>query len=71
MKTPLQKVAIITGASQGIGSALVGAYRKLGYAIVANSRSITPADDQHVLTVQGDQPGGARGRPRGSATHPG
>ena len=54
MKTPLQKVAIITGASQGIGSALVDAYRKLGYAVVANSRSITPADDQHVLTVQGD-----------------
>src|ERR1700754_85619 len=54
MKTPLQKVAIITGASQGIGSALVDAYRKRGYAIVANSRSITPADDQHVLTVQGD-----------------
>lgn len=54
MKTPLQKVAIITGASQGIGSALADAYLKLGYAIVANSRSITPADDQHVLTVQGD-----------------
>jgi NAD(P)-dependent dehydrogenase (short-subunit alcohol dehydrogenase family) len=54
MKTPLQKVAIITGASQGIGSALVDAYRKLGYAIVANSRSITATDDQHVLTVQGD-----------------
>ena len=30
MKTPLQKVAIITGASQGIGSGLVDAYRKLG-----------------------------------------
>ncbi|MGO4423806.1 3-oxoacyl-ACP reductase, partial [Streptomyces sp. MCAF7] len=27
-----QKVAVITGASQGIGAALAEAYRKLGYA---------------------------------------
>lgn len=27
-----QRVAIITGASQGIGEGLVSAYRKLGYA---------------------------------------
>lgn len=31
-----QKVAIITGASQGIGAGLVAAYRELGYAVVAN-----------------------------------
>jgi NAD(P)-dependent dehydrogenase (short-subunit alcohol dehydrogenase family) len=49
-----QKVAVITGASQGIGAALVTAYRKLGYAVVANSRSITPADDPMVRTVAGD-----------------
>ena len=49
-----QKVAVITGASQGIGAALVPAYRKLGYAVVANSRSITPSDDPLVLTVAGD-----------------
>ncbi|TCM46918.1 SDR family NAD(P)-dependent oxidoreductase [Kribbella sp. VKM Ac-2568] len=49
-----QKVAVITGASQGIGEALVTAYRKLGYAVVANSRSITPSDDPLVLTVPGD-----------------
>jgi NAD(P)-dependent dehydrogenase (short-subunit alcohol dehydrogenase family) len=47
-------VAVITGASQGIGAALVTAYRKLGYAVVANSRSITPSDDPLVLTVAGD-----------------
>ena len=35
-----QKVAIITGASQGIGAGLVTAYRRLGYAVVANSRNI-------------------------------
>ena len=49
-----QKVAVITGASQGIGAALVTAYRKLGYAVVANSRSITPSDDPLVRTVAGD-----------------
>lgn len=49
-----QKVAVITGASQGIGAALVTAYRKLGYAVVANSRTIQPADDPLVLTVAGD-----------------
>lgn len=49
-----QKVAVITGASQGIGAALVTAYRKLGYAVVANSRTIQPSDDPLVLTVAGD-----------------
>jgi NAD(P)-dependent dehydrogenase (short-subunit alcohol dehydrogenase family) len=49
-----QKVAIVTGASQGIGAALVAAYRKLGYAVVANSRSITASDDRDLLTVRGD-----------------
>ncbi|MFD7283284.1 SDR family NAD(P)-dependent oxidoreductase [Streptomyces sp. NPDC059862] len=49
-----QKVAIITGASQGIGAALVEGYRKLGYAVVATSRTIAPVDDADVLTVQGD-----------------
>jgi NAD(P)-dependent dehydrogenase (short-subunit alcohol dehydrogenase family) len=48
------KVAVITGASQGIGAALVPAYRKLGYAVVANSRSIAPSDDPMVRTVAGD-----------------
>ncbi|MBF9066903.1 SDR family NAD(P)-dependent oxidoreductase [Streptacidiphilus fuscans] len=49
-----QKVAIITGASQGIGAGLVDAYRKLGHAVVATPRTIAPADDAGVLTVQGD-----------------
>jgi NAD(P)-dependent dehydrogenase (short-subunit alcohol dehydrogenase family) len=49
-----QKVAVITGASQGIGAGLVTAYRKLGYAVVANSRSMTPSDDPLLLTVAGD-----------------
>ncbi|MFD7406022.1 SDR family NAD(P)-dependent oxidoreductase [Streptomyces sp. NPDC059866] len=49
-----QKVAVITGASQGIGAGLVTAYRKLGYAVVATSRSIGESYDADVLTVQGD-----------------
>jgi len=49
-----QKVAVITGASQGIGAALVEAYRKLGFAVVANSRSIAPAGESDYLTVTGD-----------------
>jgi NAD(P)-dependent dehydrogenase (short-subunit alcohol dehydrogenase family) len=49
-----QRVAIITGASQGIGAGLVTAYRKLGYAVVANSRNIEESDDPMVLTVPGD-----------------
>lgn len=54
-----QKVAIITGASQGIGAGLVTAYRRLGYAVVANSRNIVDGDDPMVLAVPGDigQPG--------------
>ncbi|WP_033281768.1 SDR family NAD(P)-dependent oxidoreductase [Streptomyces sp. NRRL F-525] len=54
MSTQTQKVAIVTGASQGIGAGVVDAYRKLGYAVVATSRTIAPADDRDVLTVQGD-----------------
>jgi NAD(P)-dependent dehydrogenase (short-subunit alcohol dehydrogenase family) len=34
-----QKVAVITGASQGLGAGIVAAYRKLGYSVVATSRS--------------------------------
>lgn len=54
-----QKVAIITGASQGIGAGLVTAYRRLGYAVVANSRNIADGEDPMVLAVPGDigQPG--------------
>ena len=57
------KVAIVTGASQGIGAALVPAYRKLGYSVVAVSRSVEPSDDPEVLAIRADlsKPGeGAR-----------
>ncbi|MGY0062324.1 SDR family NAD(P)-dependent oxidoreductase [Streptomyces sp. LZ34] len=54
MSTEGQKVAVITGASQGIGAALVTAYRDLDYAVVATSRGIAESPDPGVLTVQGD-----------------
>jgi NAD(P)-dependent dehydrogenase (short-subunit alcohol dehydrogenase family) len=59
----MNRVAIITGASQGIGAGLVTAYRKLGYSVVGTSRSIGDSHDPEVLTVRGDaaEPGvGAR-----------
>ena len=49
-----QKVAIVTGGSQGIGAALTRAYRDLGYAVIATSRSIGPSEDPGTVTVQGD-----------------
>ena len=49
-----QKVAVITGASQGIGAALVRAYRDRNYRVVATARSIRPSDDDQVLAVPGD-----------------
>jgi NAD(P)-dependent dehydrogenase (short-subunit alcohol dehydrogenase family) len=51
---PEQKVAIITGASRGIGAALVAGYRKRGWAVVANSRSIDASDDPGIVAVAGD-----------------
>ncbi|MEU7306357.1 SDR family oxidoreductase [Streptomyces sp. NPDC007189] len=49
-----QKVAVVTGASQGLGAAVVGAYRKAGYAVVATSRGIAPSGEAGLLTVKGD-----------------
>lgn len=54
MSTQVQKVAVVTGASQGIGAGLVTAYRKLGYGVVATSRRIPASDDPDIVTVQGD-----------------
>ena len=48
------KVAIVTGASQGIGAGLVAGFRRAGYAVVGTSRSIGSSDESDFLTVQGD-----------------
>ena len=44
MTTYQRKTVIVTGASQGIGAALVEAFLKLGYNVVGNSRNITKAN---------------------------
>jgi NAD(P)-dependent dehydrogenase (short-subunit alcohol dehydrogenase family) len=49
-----QKVAVITGASRGIGAALVKAYRGRNYRVVATARSLKPSNDADVLVVPGD-----------------
>lgn len=49
-----RRVAVITGASQGIGAALVVAYQDLGYAVVANSRTIASSSTGTLETVAGD-----------------
>ena len=48
------KVAIITGASGGIGAGLVAAYRGRGWAVVATARTIKPSQDPDLLVVTGD-----------------
>ena len=49
-----QKVAIVTGASRGIGAGLTKAFARAGYAVVATSRSIRASTDPDVLAVPGD-----------------
>ncbi|HEY4811175.1 MAG TPA: SDR family oxidoreductase [Solirubrobacteraceae bacterium] len=49
-----ERVAIITGASQGIGARLARAYREQGYAVIAAARSIGTSEDPGVVTVGGD-----------------
>lgn len=57
-----QKVVVITGASQGIGEALVKAYLDRNYRVVATSRSIKPSTNPDVLTIAGDIGDPATGR---------
>jgi len=47
-------VAVVTGGSQGIGAGLVDGYRRLGWAVVASARTMKPATDPHIVTVEGD-----------------
>jgi NAD(P)-dependent dehydrogenase (short-subunit alcohol dehydrogenase family) len=54
MADPQANVVIVTGASRGIGAAVVAGYRRLGWAVVATSLTIKPSEDPDVLTVAGD-----------------
>ena len=48
------RVAIVTGASQGIGARIAAGFRRTGYAVVAASRSIR-ADIVNVTTKLEEQ----------------
>jgi NAD(P)-dependent dehydrogenase (short-subunit alcohol dehydrogenase family) len=49
-----RKVAVITGASMGIGAGLVRGFLDRGYRVVANSRSLKPDASADILAVAGD-----------------
>ena len=54
----IQKTAIVTGGSQGIGAGVVKAFLDRGYNVVANSRNITKANpfpaSANLALVDGD-----------------
>jgi NADP-dependent 3-hydroxy acid dehydrogenase YdfG len=49
-----QKVAVITGASQGIGAALVRAYRDRNHSVVGLARAMQPSTHDDIHAVSGD-----------------
>jgi NAD(P)-dependent dehydrogenase (short-subunit alcohol dehydrogenase family) len=61
VSTP-QKVAIVTGGSQGIGAAVVDAFRGDGYAVVAAALSMDQPSDPGLIAVSADitEPASAR-----------
>jgi NAD(P)-dependent dehydrogenase (short-subunit alcohol dehydrogenase family) len=50
----VRKVAVITGASQGIGAGLVTGFRQAGYAVVGVARSLPASGELDFLTIEGD-----------------
>lgn len=49
-----KKVAVITGASQGIGAGLVAGYLRAGYAVVGTALSMPASSSADFVTVEGD-----------------
>ncbi len=54
MTADAQRVVIVTGASRGIGAGVVAAYRRHGWAVVANARVMDLSRDAYTLPVAGD-----------------
>jgi NAD(P)-dependent dehydrogenase (short-subunit alcohol dehydrogenase family) len=56
MRKQSPAVAIITGASQGIGAGLVAGYRRAGYAVVGVARSLPSSheDENRYVAIAGD-----------------
>ena len=50
----IRKVAIITGASGGIGAGLVAGYRMRDWAVLASSRTIKRSQEPDLLTMAAD-----------------
>jgi NAD(P)-dependent dehydrogenase (short-subunit alcohol dehydrogenase family) len=48
------RVAIVTGASQGIGAGVLGAFRDAGYAVVGTARTMAASAEPDVVVVTGD-----------------
>jgi NAD(P)-dependent dehydrogenase (short-subunit alcohol dehydrogenase family) len=49
-----RRVAVVTGASHGIGAGLVTAFRGEGYAVVGVSRTMPSCDEPDFVAVSGD-----------------
>jgi len=49
-----EKVAIVTGGSQGIGAAVVEAFRGDGYAVIAAALAMDQSSDPGLIAVSGD-----------------
>ena len=48
------RVALVTGASQGIGAGMVTAFRRAGYVVARTSRSIGRSSEEGYVTIPGD-----------------
>ncbi len=54
MPEDVLKVAIVTGASQGLGQGIAAGFRAHGWRVIGVSRSIDAADEEDWMTVAGD-----------------
>ena len=57
MSNKQQRVAIVTGASQGIGAGVIKALRERNYSVIATSRQNANAQSRHACLVGGTASG--------------